>query len=266
MDLTLNTDRMIGRVEDGIGWMIYNNPERRNAMSLDMQMAVPEILGHFEENPDVRVVVITGAGDRAFVSGADISEFDERRSGEDAIAEYNRISAMAADAYANVHKPMIAMIRGFCMGGGLVTALRANIRIASEDSQFGIPAARLGLGYSFENTDAVVQRVGDAYAAEILFTGRRYNAQDALRMGLINQVVPVEDLEPTVREMAATIANNAPLTLRLVHESIRQSLTPESRRDRAYVESLVDACMSSEDYAEGRTAFMEKRSPVFQGR
>jgi enoyl-CoA hydratase len=265
VELALGTDRMIARIEDGIGWMIFNNPERRNAMSLDMQRAIPEILGRFNDDPDVRVVVMTGSGDRAFVSGADISEFDEHRASPEAIADYNRISANTAAAFEALEKPLLAMIRGFCMGGGLLTAIRADIRVASDDSVFGIPAARLGLGYSFENTNAVVRQVGASNAAEILFTGRRFTADEAMAMNLVNRVVPVEDLEPSVRELATTIATNAPITLRLVRESIRQAQLPEDRRDLARVRELVDACMSSEDYAEGRRAFMEKRPPQFRG-
>lgn len=264
--MQLETGKMIARVEDGIGWMIFNNPARHNAMSVEMQQAIPVILGAFNEDPSVRVVVMTGAGGRAFVSGADISEFETRRASPEAIAEFDRIGAEAGRAYSSLEKPLLAMIRGFCLGGGLITAMRADIRIASEDSQFGIPAARLGLGYGFAGTKALVDLVGPANAREILFTGSRFSAPDALRMGLVNRVVPGDQLEPTVKEMAATIASNAPLTVKALRFAINESMKEKSERDYRLMDEMTQACFDSEDYVEGRRAFMEKRRPQFRGR
>jgi enoyl-CoA hydratase/carnithine racemase len=264
--MELNTKKMIARVEDGVGWMIFNNPERHNAMSIEMNLAIPTILGAFNEDPAVRVVVMTGAGEKAFVSGADISEFEAQRSSPETIAEFDRIGERAGEAYRDLQKPLIAMIRGFCMGGGLMTAMRADIRIASDDSQFGIPAARLGLGYGFGGVKGLVDLVGPAYAREILFTGGRFAAQDALRMGLVNRVVPVAELEGTVRDVASTIAANAPLTVNTLRVAVNETMRDPAKRDLATVERLVEECFASEDYKEGRRAFMEKREPQFVGR
>jgi enoyl-CoA hydratase/carnithine racemase len=256
---------MIATKEDGIGWVVFNNPERRNAVSLEMWQAVGEIFEAYEKDPEVRVAVMKGAGDKSFVAGADISQFEERRNNADAAAEYARIAGSGQAAMAAFSKPLIAMIRGFCIGGGLATAMRADIRIAAEDAQFGIPAAKLGLAYNVESVGKLIHLVGPAMAAEILFTGRRYKAEDALRMGLVNSVVPVEKLEETVREMAAEMVGNAPLTIKASKATILE-LLKGAERDEALIDRMTRTCMDSQDYAEGRRAFMEKRKPVFIGR
>ena len=184
----LETDKMLAWSEDGIGWMVFNNPEKLNAMGVAMNAAIPTIMHTFRDDPDVRVVVMKGAGDRAFVSGADISEFEAQRSNPETIAKYDRIGAAAGRAYGELDKPIIAMIQGYCMGGGLLTALRADLRIASDDSQFGVPAARLGLGYGYGGVKTLVDLVGFAAAQEILLTGKRFPAADAMRWQLINRL------------------------------------------------------------------------------
>lgn len=263
--MVIQTDKMLSRKEGGIGWMVFNNPERRNALSVEMQEAIPAILGDFARDDAVRVVVMTGAGDRAFVSGADISEFEQRRASPDAIADYDRIAAAASRAYTTLDKPLIAMIRGYCMGGGLLTAMRADLRIAADDAQFGVPAARLGLGYGYGGVKALVDLVGPSHTREILLTGRRFDAADAMRMGLVNRVVPADALEDAVRELAGVIAANAPLTIRAIRHAVDAALRDESRRDLSAIEEMVAACFASEDYKEGRRAFLEKRPPRFQG-
>jgi enoyl-CoA hydratase len=265
-DLELATDKMLARVSDGIGWMTYNNPARLNAMSLDMQQAVPRILGAFQDDPEVRVVVVTGAGGKAFVSGADISEFGEKRTTPEARRVYDDAAAAAGRAWAAVDKPIIAMISGYCIGGGMLTALSTDFRVASEPSQFGIPAARLGLGYGFAGVERLHALVGPAWAAEILFTARRLTSAEALHIGLVNRVVPAEELEATVTELARMIAANAPLTVRAVKVALREAQRDAARRDLTKVEELVEACFRSQDYLEGQQAFMEKRTPRFQGR
>jgi enoyl-CoA hydratase/carnithine racemase len=256
---------MLAHVEGGIGWMTYNNPARHNAMSYDMQLAVPRILSAFSADPEVHVVVVQGAGDRAFVSGADISEFSEKRTTVAARADYDDALAAAWASWRTVPKPIIAMIRGYCIGGGLLTAMQADIRIAAADSQFGVPAAKLGLGYAYGGVEQLMDLVGPAWAAEILFSARRLSAEEAHDIGLVNRVVPVDDLEPTVRDLAATIAANAPLTVQACKAAIREARKDPAQRDLAAVERMVEACFRSDDYLEGQAAFAEKRAPVFKG-
>lgn len=263
--LRLDTDKMRAEITDGIGWMTFSNPDRHNAMSTAMNRAIPAIIDAFTADPDVRVIVMRGAGDRAFVSGADISEFGERRSTVEARADYDRISGAAHRALATVHKPLVAMIRGYCMGGGVLTAMHADIRIAADDAQFAVPAAKLGVGYGYAGVAALVDLVGRAAAAEILFTARRYSAAEARDIGLVNRVVPVDELASTVVELASVIAGNAPLTIRAVKAAIKETGKDPDQRDLAAVAELTEACFRSDDYREGQAAFLDKRPPVFEG-
>ena len=262
----LGVEKLIGRKEGQIGWLIFNNPERRNAVSLDMWRAIPEVLAAFEADPEVRVVVFTGAGDKAFVSGADISQFEEQRRDSTAEARYSSASGTANVAMAGLSKPSIAMIRGYCIGGGLAVALNCDIRICETGSRFAIPAARLGLGYGFGGIKALIDLVGPSIAKEILFTARQFSAEEALRVGLVNRVAAPAELEPLVREYAAMIGQNAPLTIRAAKLASTELLKAEAKRDFGVVQRAVEACFNSADYHEGRTAFMEKRSPLFTGR
>jgi len=264
------TDKMIakkeGQVGQGqIGHLIFNNPERHNAVSLEMWQATLKILDDFAADKNVRVVVLSGAGGKAFVSGADISKFEDERATQEAVAKYN---ATTDQVYTRVHafpKPTIAMIRGFCIGGGLNLAMCCDIRFCTENARFALPAAKLGLGYGYAGLKRFVDAVGPAFTKEIFFSARQYDSGEARTMGLVNRVVADDKLEGFVREQAETIAANAPLTVNSVKFIVGEVLKPETERDLAQCAKLVAACFASRDYVEGRTAFMEKRKPQFAG-
>jgi enoyl-CoA hydratase/carnithine racemase len=257
---------MAAHKDGAIGWITFDNPARRNAVSLEMWQALADIVADYAADEAIRVIVLKGAGDKAFVSGADISEFGEKRSSAQNSREYNETSLRAMTALQDVDKPTIAMIRGWCVGGGVALAVACDIRIASDDSGFAIPAAKLGLGYNFEGVRRLVQLVGPAFAREIFFTARKFTAAEAVAMGLVNRLVPAAELEASVREYAGTIAGNAPLTVASIKTLVAQALKDESARDMALCREVVDRCFASTDYVEGRTAFMEKRKPRFTGR
>ena len=244
--------------------MIFNNPERRNAVSLDMWQAIPEVLGAFGADDAIRVVVLAGAGDKAFVSGADISQFEKERSSAETVAHYDEIGEKAQTRLKNFDKPVIAMIRGYCIGGGLNIANLCDLRIAADDARFGIPAAKMGLGYKASSMKHLVDIVGAAFAREIMITARQFSAEEAKLMGLVHKVVPVAELEKTTREYCDMIAANAPLTMRAAKRIIREVVTNDY--DAAACQAWVKECFDSDDYREGRRAFMEKRKPVFKGR
>jgi enoyl-CoA hydratase/carnithine racemase len=257
--------KMLAEVDDGVGLVTFNQPAKRNAMSVDMWGGLAEILNNWREDRAVRVVVLTGAGSKAFVSGADISQFEQQRSNEDARRDYDRQTESGREALASFDKPMIARIRGFCLGGGLAIAMKADLRIAAVDSEFGIPAARLGIAYGFDSVRELVSLVGPAHARMILYTGQRIDAREAERIGLVNRVVPDEDLSETVVDIARTIADNAPLSVHASKITINQVLRDPGGRDMAAIEQATEDCFNSHDYREGRTAFMEKRPPRFRG-
>lgn len=259
------TDKMLARKEGAVAWLTFNNPDRLNAVSLDMWEAVSAHLADFAADDAIRVVVVTGAGERAFVSGADISEFEKQRGSEEAIQNYNKTSGGAQRDLRDFPKPMIAMIRGYCIGGGLAVALACDLRIATEDSQFGIPAARLGLGYGMEGLSNLVDVVGPAFAKEIMFTAKRFNAQEAAGMGIVNRVLPAAELEGYVADYTQRISENAPLTVAAAKRVVTELVKDPAKRDVAGANAMVQACFDSQDYIEGRTAFMEKRKPAFQG-
>ena len=264
--MKLMTEKILADVEGGIGWLTFNQPEKRNAMSMEMWQGVADAFEAFQADPQVRVVVMRGAGGKAFVSGADISEFDANRANAEQKANYNAVTARGKQWLAQIEKPLVAMIEGFCIGGGLAVALNADVRIATESSKFGIPAAKLGLGYDFAGLATLARLVGPSVARDILFSARFLPAEEALRVGLINRVVPDSDLESEVRAYCALIAQNAPLTIRAAKAAMREWERDPSDRDLAHVDALVNACFDSVDYAEGRKAFAGKRPPRFVGR
>jgi enoyl-CoA hydratase/carnithine racemase len=254
--------------KDGmIGWLIFNRPDKRNAMGIETWQLMPDYVKDLAADDAIRVVILRGAGAQAFVAGADISQFKDRRRNMEDEAEYRRIGARGREALAMLTKPLLAMIHGYCVGGGVSIAIGCDIRIASDDARFGIPAARLGLGYHYSGMEQLMALIGPSYTKEIFFTARTdWSAQDALRMGLVNQVVPKADLEAFTREYALTIARNAPLTLRSAKASVNELLRPSEKRDLAMLERLIADCFNSQDYQEGVRAFSEKRRPQFQGR
>jgi enoyl-CoA hydratase len=266
MDTPVTTEKLIAKKEGAIGWVIFNNPEKRNAMSLEMSQATAAAMESYAKDPEVRVVILRGEGDKAFVSGADISQFKERRSTLEQVRAGEAISERTNKAIRECPKPVIALIRGYCMGGGLGLAIACDMRFASDDSRFGVPAAKLSVGYRFAGIRRLVELVGPAYTAEIFYTGRQFNAQEALQMGLVNRVLPAGELEKYVMDYAATLTANAPLTLKAVKQCLIELRKDPSERDLDLCQKLVEDCFASQDYVEGRTAFMEKRKPVFKGK
>jgi enoyl-CoA hydratase len=258
------TERLQVRRAGAAGWIVFNNPERRNAVSVDMWEALPKALEAFAADPDVRLVVLAGAGDKAFVSGADISQFEKERSGPEAVQRYEELAEGAQARLQGFEKPVLAMIRGYCLGAGLNIAAICDLRIAAEDARFGIPAAKMGLGYRASSMRNLVDLVGIPNAKEIMLTGRQFSAAEAKEMGLVHKVVKVEELEKTVNDYCETLAANAPLTLRAAKRIIRE--VSRAEYDAAKCRAWVKECFDSEDYREGRKAFMEKRKPVFKGR
>lgn len=259
------TDKMLSRKEGPVGHLIFNNPERRNAVSLEMWDAAADILDDFVKDAAIRVVVLSGAGGKAFVSGADISKFENERSNEEAIARYNAAVERANATIYNFPKPTIAMIQGFCIGGGLGLAICCDLRICSQDSRFAVPAAKLGLGYAYPGLKRLTDVVGPAFAKEIFYTARQFDAAEAAAMGLVNRVLPAAELESFVKGYADTIGANAPLTIAGVKFIVNEVLKDESKRDLAACAAMVKRCFESQDYIEGRRAFMEKRKPAFTG-
>jgi enoyl-CoA hydratase len=259
------TDKMIARKEGRVGYLIFNNPERHNAVSLEMWATAGDMLRNFAKDDGVRVVIVTGAGEKAFISGADISRFGDERANEKAIAHYNATVEATYGAMEQFPKPTIAMIRGYCMGGGLGFALGCDMRICSDNSRFALPAAKLGLGYSFPGIKRFVDTVGPSFTKEIFFTARQFDAAEALAMGLVNRVLAGPQLEPYVRDYAATIASNAPLTVNATKFIVGEALKDPAERDLKRCAEAVAECFKSADYQEGRKAFMEKRKPEFTG-
>jgi enoyl-CoA hydratase/carnithine racemase len=267
LDVPKNADKsyadgkILQSIADGVGIITFNNPEKRNAMSLDMWEGLGSALVELRDDPEVR-----GAGDKAFVSGADISQFEKTRHNAEASEEYSKKSAAQRALLADYPKPTIACIRGFCLGGGMQVAMLADIRVASENSQFGIPAAKLGIAYGYDGLKHLVSLVGPSWARLIMYTGMRIDSAEALRIGLVDRVVPDTELWNATSEIARTISGNAPLAIKAAKITIAQILRDPDTRDMDAIKQIGTACMDSEDFREGRQAFMEKRKPQFHGR
>jgi enoyl-CoA hydratase/carnithine racemase len=258
--------KILKGVTDGVGIVTFNNPEKRNAMSVEMWAGAGDALIELRDDPAVKVVVLVGAGGKAFVSGADISQFEKNRKNAAESEEYNRRSGAPRTMLASYPKPTIACIQGFCMGGGMALAMAADMRIAGHGSQFSIPAAKLGIAYGYDGLNHLVSLVGPSRARLLMFTGMRIDAEEADKIGLIDKLVPEAELWTTTMDIAKQIAVNAPLAVYAAKLTIGEILKDESKRDMKAIKEIATRCMDSEDFREGRTAFMEKRKPVFKGR
>jgi len=266
MGYTTPTERVKTWLDGAVLHIRFNNPAKHNALSMDMWEAVPPLLERAEKDDDVRMVVFSGEGTKSFVSGADISQFEDMRAAKEAVKRYEQVAEAALQGIYEFGKPTVACIRGYCIGGGVNVAISCDIRVASTDSVFSVPATRLGLGYRFSAMKNLTDLVGPGYAKDIFFTARRLDAAEALRIGLVNRIAEPEGLEALLEEYTKTIATGAPLTIKAGKRIIREVLKPGSDIDMEMCRRLILDCFESEDYAEGRRAFMEKRKPVFKGR
>ncbi|SEM57776.1 enoyl-CoA hydratase [Bradyrhizobium sp. OK095] len=258
--------KILQHTAGGVGVITFNNPDKRNAMSLEMWEGFGEALTALRDDDAVRVVILRGAGGKAFVSGADISQFEKTRHNAAASEEYAKRSVAQRALLADYPKPTIACIEGFCLGGGMQVAMLADIRLAAHGSQFGIPAAKLGIAYGYDGLKHLVSLVGPSWARLLMYTGMRIDTVEALRIGLVERVFPVDQLWGETMEIAGTIAQNAPLAIEAAKLTIAEVLKDESARDMRAIKAIGTACMDSADFREGREAFMEKRKPQFSGK
>jgi enoyl-CoA hydratase/carnithine racemase len=263
---TATDNKILSKKNGPVGHLVFNNPEKHNAFSLEMSLAAANVMDDFLADDAIRVIVLSGAGTKSFVSGGDISKFEKSRATKEDVANYTKTGERFRHLLKGSAKPTIAMIRGYCLGGGFAIALNCDIRIATEDASFGIPAAKLGIGYASERLGQLVELAGPSAAKDILFTGRRVPAPEALRLGIINYMVAGDDLEEFVENYALTIGNNAPLSILAAKRGIDEYVKDADKRDYALCEKVVADCFASQDYIEGRRAFMEKRKAAFTGR
>lgn len=259
-------DTLIGRTEGSVAQIIFNNPAKHNAVSLEMWEKMDTLLAGFLDDAGIRVLVISGAGGKAFVSGADISKFESERATREAVAGYNEAAQAAYAKLYHFPRPTIARIEGYCIGGGVNLAVCCDLRYCTEGSQFGIPAAKLGLGYGYAGLKKLSDIIGPARAMEMFYTARQFTAREAYEMGLVNAVVADGDLDACIDEVTDRIAENAPLTIAAIKAASRAVASDPADRDLEQLDRMVQACFDSDDYVEGRSAFMEKRMPVFKGK
>jgi enoyl-CoA hydratase/carnithine racemase len=262
----MSEGKLVVEKRGAVGWVVFDNTARRNALNLAMWKGIPLAMEGFDKDPDIRCIVFRGAGTDAFAAGADISEFAKVRATTEAIAQYDVVLDLVFHAIQDSRKPSVAMIHGFCMGGGLEVALACDLRYAGESGQFAIPAAKLGLAYSPEGHKRLLETVGHARAREVMYLGRRYSAAEAYEMGMVERVLPDAELEAYVAEVAKTMSQNAPLAMANSKTIIEEYVKSSGMPDHAAMNSAIERCAKSEDYAEGRKAFMEKRKPQFRGR
>jgi enoyl-CoA hydratase len=260
--MELAAGRLITSIDGAIGWLTFNQPDRLNAVRLDMWQALPTAVEALSGDPGVRAIVVRGAGDRAFISGADIAEFEQERFDAASNRPFTAAVSAATSSLIEAPKPVIAMINGFCIGGGMVISSACDIRICSEGSRFGVPAGRLGLGYELDNFRRLQSIVGKSVAMEMLATARQFTAEEALAAGFVNRIVPAADLETAVREMVVQIIRTAPLTFAAAKLASRAASDPSLAKQ---AQDAVDRCFDSQDYKEGRAAFSDKREPRFTG-
>ena len=261
----MTKEKMLSRTQGSVGYIIFNNPEKHNAVSIEMWDALEKFLNQFREDKNIRVVVLEGAGGKSFVSGADISKFDKERSTKEAVLSYNKRTQKVYELLETFPKPTIAKINGYCIGGGLNLAVCCDIRICSEKSKFAMPAAKLSLGYPFSSIKRLFDIMGPGMAKHFMFTAEKISANEAVSCGLVQKLVTEENLETFVNDYAFTISKNAPLTLKAMKRIGIEILKNPIERDLSLCDKLASACFDSEDYKEGRKAFMEKRMPKFKG-
>lgn len=252
-------------LDGSICWICFNNPARMNALNVSMWEALPQAIADAEQDDAVRVVALRGAGEKAFSAGADISEFGTARTGA-ASRRYDELNHNAFDAVMSCAKPTIAMVHGYCMGGGMEIALCCDLRYASTKATFAIPSAKLGIGYDPRWIRPLLSALSAAQVKEVLFTGRRISATEAMQMGMISRLCEPGELEAETRVLAETIAENAPLAVQAAKRCIDEFMRAPENPDMEELDTLIQACFDSEDYAEGRKAFTEKRKPVFRGK
>jgi enoyl-CoA hydratase len=249
-----------------VGWIVFNQPEKRNAINRAMWRGIAPALRGFDADDGVRCVAFRGAGGEAFSAGADISEFETIRAERQSVSQYDGLLDEVLHAIQDSRKPSLALIHGFCMGGGLEVALACDLRYCGESAQFAIPAAKLGLAYNVEGHKRLLETVGHARAREIMFLGRRYDAAEALAMGLVHKVLPSLELDQFVDQALKSLCENAPLAIAnsktIIEEYVKSSGQPDTKR----MSDAIERCARSADYEEGRRAFMEKRKPRFNGK